>query len=63
MAHSGLIDQTSSSALQHLEKRQCIAVGNITSHYPLFIEIRPQTAHVWAEKRGGRPPYTVTAQT
>ncbi|MGZ7131454.1 MAG: ATP-binding protein, partial [Halobacteriota archaeon] len=43
LAHSGLIDQKSINALRHLEKRQCIAVGNITSHYPLFIEIQPQT--------------------
>jgi hypothetical protein len=28
--------------LQHLEKRQCIAVGKITSQYPLFLEIQPQ---------------------
>ncbi|MGP8134418.1 MAG: ATP-binding protein [Halobacteriota archaeon] len=43
LARSGLIDQKSINALQHLEKQQCIAVGKITSQYPLFIEIQPQT--------------------
>jgi len=42
LAHSGLIDQKSINALQHLEKQQCIAVGKITSQYPLFIEIQSQ---------------------
>ncbi|MGZ4947311.1 MAG: ATP-binding protein, partial [Halobacteriota archaeon] len=42
LAHSGLIDQKSIDALQHLEKRQCIAVGKITSQYPLFLEVQPQ---------------------
>jgi len=43
LAHSGLIDQKTVNALQHLEKQQCIAVGKITSQYPLFLEIQPQT--------------------
>jgi hypothetical protein len=43
LARSGLIDQKSINALQHLEKQQCIAVGTITSQYPLFNEIQPQT--------------------
>jgi hypothetical protein len=43
LARSGLIDQKSINALQHLEKQQCIAVGKITSQYPLFVEIQPQT--------------------
>jgi hypothetical protein len=42
LAHSGLIDQKTVNALQHLEKQQCIAVGKITSQYPLFLEIKPQ---------------------
>jgi hypothetical protein len=46
LAHSGLIDQKSINALQHLEKQQCIAVGKITSQYPLFLEIQPQTGAV-----------------
>ena len=43
LSRSGLIDQKSINALQHLEKRQCIAVGKISSNYPLFIEVSPQT--------------------
>jgi hypothetical protein len=43
LAHSGLIDQKTANALQHLEKQQCIGVGKITSQYPLFLEIQPQT--------------------
>jgi hypothetical protein len=43
LSRSGLIDQKSINALQHLERRQCIAVGKISSNYPLFIEVTPQT--------------------
>jgi len=43
LAKSGLIDIKSINALKHLESRQCIAVGNITSNYPVFIEVNPQT--------------------
>ncbi|MGZ4941808.1 MAG: hypothetical protein ACXV5P_05850 [Halobacteriota archaeon] len=42
LAHSGLIDQKSIDTLQHLEMKQCIAVGKITSQYPLFLEVQPQ---------------------
>jgi hypothetical protein len=42
LARSGLIDQKSINTLPHLEKQQCIAVGKITSQYPLFLEIQPQ---------------------
>ena len=42
LAKSGLIDQKSIYALKHLESRQCIAVGNITSNYPVFLEVNPQ---------------------
>jgi hypothetical protein len=42
LSRSGLIDQKSINALQHLEKQQCIAVGKISSNYPLFLEVRPQ---------------------
>jgi len=40
------LDQKSISALQHLRKQQCIAVGKITSQYPLFLEIQPQMGAV-----------------
>ncbi len=43
LAHSGLIDQKSINTLQHLEMKQCIAVGKVTSQHPLFLEVRPQT--------------------
>jgi len=43
LSRSGLIDQKSINALQHLEKRQCIAVGKISSNYPLFIEVSSQS--------------------
>ena len=43
LAKSGIIDLKSINALKHLESRQCIAVGNITSNYPIFLEVSPQT--------------------
>jgi hypothetical protein len=42
LAKSGLIDLRSVQALKHLEPRQCLVVGNVTSNYPIFIEIQPQ---------------------
>jgi hypothetical protein len=42
LAKCGFVDYDSISALKHLENRQCIAIGNITSLYPLFVEINPQ---------------------
>jgi len=42
LAKSGLIDLKSIDALKHLESRQCIVVGNVTSNYPVFIEVSPQ---------------------
>ena len=42
LAKCGFIDYDSISTLKHLENRQCIAIGNITSLYPLFVEINPQ---------------------
>ena len=42
LAKSGLIDKKSIEALKHLEKRQCIVVGNVTSNYPIFLQINPQ---------------------
>jgi hypothetical protein len=46
LAKSGVIDLKSINALKHLESRQCIAVGNITSNYPIFLEVNPQTGVV-----------------
>lgn len=46
LAKSGLIDLKSISALKHLENRQCIAVGGITSNDPIFGEVNPQTGVV-----------------
>ena len=42
LARSGLVDSDSIAALKHLEKRQCIAVGDITSSYPVFLQISPE---------------------
>lgn len=42
LAKSGLIDLKSVESLKHLENRQCVAVGNITSHYPIYMEVKPQ---------------------
>lgn len=42
LAKSGLIDSRSISALRNLERQQCMAIGNITSLYPMFLEIVPQ---------------------
>jgi hypothetical protein len=42
LARSGLVDLESLYALKHLEKRQCLIVGEVTSLYPLFVEISPQ---------------------
>ncbi len=53
----GLIDQKSINALQHLEKQQRIAVGKITSQYPLFLEIQPQN---WSGYRWGNKKLAVT---
>lgn len=42
LAKSGLIDMRSLGALKNLEPKQCLAVGNITSNYPIFLEVDPQ---------------------
>ena len=42
LAKSGLIDAGTVNALQNLERRQCLAVGKITSNYPVFLEIREE---------------------
>lgn len=42
LSKSGVIDLKSISALKHLEPRQCLVVGNLTSNYPVFIEVSPQ---------------------
>jgi len=46
LAKSGFIDKKSIDALKHLEKRQCIVVGNLTSNYPIFVQIDPQAGVV-----------------
>ncbi|MCR3906987.1 MAG: ATP-binding protein [Tenericutes bacterium] len=46
LAKSGFIDKKSIDALKHLEKRQCIVVGNLTSNYPIFVQIEPQAGVV-----------------
>lgn len=43
LSKSGFIDQKSIYALKHLESRQCVIVGNVTSNFPVFVEISPQT--------------------
>jgi len=43
LAKSGFIDMRSLDALKNLEQKQCLAVGNITTGYPIFLEIGPQT--------------------
>jgi len=42
LAKAGLVDIQSIYALKHLESRQCLVVGNLTSNYPIFIEVKPQ---------------------
>lgn len=42
LAKSGLIDMRSLDALKNLEPKQCLAVGSITSNYPIFLEVSPQ---------------------
>ena len=46
LSKSGLIDIRSVDALKNLEPKQCVAVGSITSNYPLFLEINPQAGVV-----------------
>lgn len=46
LAKSGFIDKKSINALRHLESRQCMVVGNVTSNYPVFVEVNPQTGVV-----------------
>lgn len=46
LAKSGLVDGATLNALKNLEQRQCLAVGSITSNYPMFLEIWPQTGVV-----------------
>jgi hypothetical protein len=50
LSRSGLIDKKSINSFQHLEKRQCIAVGKIPSNYPLFIEVSPQIGALMGEE-------------
>ena len=43
LAESGLMDMGTVDALKNLEKTQCITVGSITSDYPSFLEVKPQS--------------------
>jgi hypothetical protein len=40
------IDLCVARALKHLESKQCIIVGNVTSNYPVFVEVGPQSGVV-----------------
>lgn len=46
LAKSGLIDTGTVNALKNLENRQCVAVGGITSNYPIFLEVKAQSGVV-----------------
>jgi DNA helicase HerA-like ATPase len=46
LAKTGLIDLKSLDALKNLEPKQCLAVGGITSNYPLFLEVNAQSGVV-----------------
>jgi hypothetical protein len=46
LAKSGFIDLKSINSLKHLENKQCIVVGNVTSNYPVFVEVNPQSGVV-----------------
>ncbi|MGA2683218.1 MAG: DUF87 domain-containing protein [Candidatus Bathyarchaeia archaeon] len=46
LAKSGFIDTKSIYALKHLENKQCIVVGNVTSNFPVFVEVNPQAGVV-----------------
>ena len=46
LAKSGLIDADSINAIKNLESRQCIAVGNITSNYPIFLKVGSESGVV-----------------
>jgi hypothetical protein len=41
-----LLGKKSINALEHLESKQCIVVGNVTSNYPVFVEVSPETGVV-----------------
>jgi hypothetical protein len=46
LAKSGLVDKLTTDVLRNLETKQCLAIGKITSNYPLFLEIIPQSGVV-----------------
>jgi hypothetical protein len=46
IAKSGLTDADSVNAIKNLEGTQCIAVGNITSNYPIFLEVGSESGVV-----------------
>jgi hypothetical protein len=43
LAKVGLIDSDSIQALRNLEDKQCLLVGDISSNYPMFLQIEQQT--------------------
>jgi len=42
LAKSGLVDTGTVNVIKNLENKQCLAVGKITSNYPIFLEISEQ---------------------
>ena len=46
LAKSGLVDTGTVNVLRNLENKQCLAVGKITSNYPIFLEIKEQSGIV-----------------
>lgn len=42
LAKSGMLDSSTVQSLKFLRTRQCIAMGEITSGYPIFTEVQPQ---------------------
>ena len=43
LTKTGLTDQRTAYALKNLEPKQCLVIGNVTSNYPVFVEVNPQT--------------------
>ena len=42
LSKTGLIDRDTVNAIAHLEQRQCVAVGGLTSDFPIFLEVNPE---------------------
>jgi len=43
LTKTGLTDERTAYALKNLESKQCLVVGNVSSNYPVFVEVRPQS--------------------